>query len=140
MIEHKNRPGQKGFSLIETIMVIVVLGIASYGLLNVFISGLRESASPLQGVQAIELAKEKLETIFSEKFDTAKGYSYLAAGNYPPETPINGFAGFNRTVTFTEVSGTDLVTPSPGSGFKRITVTVSWGSDSVTLESVAADY
>ncbi len=129
-----------GFTLIETVLIIVVLGIASYGVLTVFISGLKSSASPVLGVQGIELAKEKLEIIMADKHDGAKGYGYLIPANYPAESPVSGFSDFNRSVTFLEVDGTDLATFSPGSGFMRVSVTVSWVGDSVTLETVAADY
>jgi type II secretory pathway pseudopilin PulG len=129
-----------GFTLIETVLIIVVLGIASYGVLTVFISGLSKSAAPVLGVQGIELAKEKLEMIMADKHYGEKGYGYLIPANYPAEAPVSGFSDFNRSVTFLEVGGADLKTLSPGSGFMRVSVTVSWVGDSVTLETVTADY
>jgi prepilin-type N-terminal cleavage/methylation domain-containing protein len=135
MKRHKN-----GFTLIETILVIIVLGIASYGLLNVFISGLKKSAYPLKGVQAVTLAKEKLEIIMADKHDALKGYPFLIAANYSDETPVAGFSDFDRTVSFLEVDSTDLSAASPGSGFKKITVTVSWDKEDVSLVSLVTDY
>ena len=134
------RCGQRGFTLIETVLVIIVLGIASYGVLSVFFHGLTGSANPVLGVQGVELAKEKMEIVFADKHDSAKGYAHLTGANYPDETPVTGFTDFNRTVQFLEVDKNDLTTPSAGSGFVRITVTVSWSGDSVTLESLATDY
>ncbi len=136
MIKKRN-----GFTLIEIIMVIIVLGIASYGVLTIFINALRGSAYPLQGVQAVELAKEKLEIIMADKYASPTGYSDLITANYPNEAPVAGFPEFNRSAAFAEVDGNDLTTASPGSGFMKITVTVSWGvADSVSLETVATDY
>ncbi|MFC1855442.1 prepilin-type N-terminal cleavage/methylation domain-containing protein [Thermodesulfobacteriota bacterium] len=136
----KKSSAKNGFTLIETILVIIVLAISSYGVLSVFINGLKESASPLQGVQAIELAKEKLEIIIADKHDTSKGYAYIVSGNYPAETPVSGFSEFNRSVTLQEIDALDLATASPGSGYLKVTVTVSWSSGSISLDSLVADY
>ena len=131
---------ERGFSLIETILVIIVLGIASYGVLTVFITGLQGSANPLLGVQAIELAEEKMELIIADKHSAARGYTYIISANYPDETPVSGFPQFDRSVAFLDVDGSDLTTALPGSGYRKITVTVSWASDSVSFDSLVTDY
>lgn len=54
-------PGQRGFTLIETIVSIVVIGIALAGLAAVFGLGFARGADPLRERQALAIAEAYLE-------------------------------------------------------------------------------
>ena len=87
--------GQKGFTLIELIMVIVILGIALFPLLRLLSSVLVDTNSGDVLSQASFLAQSKLEKIISEKH--AHGFDWVVAQYaYESETPVTGFV---RTVS-----------------------------------------
>ena len=90
--------------------------------------------NPVLVSRARWLATEKLEDIIADRHSTTRGYAYLLAGNYAAESSISGFPGFSRAVAFSETAS-DL--SSPGSGYKRVTVTVSWIDAKGTPRSLA---
>lgn len=68
--------------------------------------------------------------------------AYLQASNYPAEASVPGFAGFARAVALVQ-TGPDLA--SAGTGYCRVTVTVSWTDGraqarSLALATVLTDY
>lgn len=142
-----SRFGQGGFSLIELVMVIVIMGVASAGLMSVFSTGMKKSADPLLENQAVQLAQEKLDIVVGDRMNPARGFAYIAGANYPAESPVAGFAGFSRTVTTCCVTAADLNAVSPcssppcASGYTHVTVTVSQTVlGSVTVESLVTGY
>ncbi len=127
---------ERGFTLVETIMVIVLLGIVGAAVLLPFITSLRGSADPVITQQAIFLAQEKLDQMIADRRDTAtpRGYSYATnPSNYPAENPVSGFTGFSRSVDIACFTGTPFTgsgsAPSPNCAtpydYARITVTVT---------------
>lgn len=146
----------KGFSLIELVLVIVILGIGSVGLMTVFSTGTKKSADPLLENQALQLAQEKLEIILGQRMDSAtpRGFAWVVAADYsanpakhPPETPVAApFAAFNRSVAIACVTSADLNTstgaPPCVSGYARVTVTVTHPAlpGGVTVDTLLTDY
>lgn len=146
----------KGFSLIELVIVIVILGIASAGLMTVFSTGTRKSADPLLENQALQLAQEKMEIILGQRMDsvTPRGFAWVVAADYdtnplkyPPENPITAFPAFNRTVSITCVTSADLnlspgTAPPCASGYAHVKVTVSHAAlpGNITVDTVLTDY
>ena len=120
------RPAQAGFTLMELVLCMLVLAVAIPPLINVFAEGATDTLAPLQISRANWLAIEKVEDILADRFSPSRGWSYLFGSNYPTESSVTGFPGYSRTVTITEVAGSDLITPQVGSDFKRINVSVSW--------------
>src|SRR3990172_8608857 len=90
--------GTGGFSLIEIIITLVVLSIAAVGVLSVFSATSRGSADPLLLSQAVELAQERMDTIIGDRNNSARGFAWIVPGNYGAETPVPGFANFNRNM------------------------------------------
>ena len=123
--EIRNRKST-GFTLVEVIMCMIVMAVALPPLLNVFAEGASEAIAPLQVARANWLSIEKVEDVLADRFSTTRGWSYLINSNYPTETNATGFTNYTRSVTITEVSGTDLITPQAGSDFKRIDIDVTW--------------
>jgi prepilin-type N-terminal cleavage/methylation domain-containing protein len=139
------RPRRRGFTLIETVAAIIILAVAIPPMLWTVREAHHQRANPMLASKARWLAVEKLEDIIADRHSTgARGYSWLITGNYPAETPVTGFTGFDRTVTFLETDAT-LVTPTPGGGYMNVTVTVSWtdanaNAQSLAISTVLTDY
>src|ERR1043165_5168889 len=115
-IRHTTRtPGlrRRGFTLIESIAAIIILTIAVPPLLWAIRQGHFQRVNPMMASKARWLATEKLEDIIADRHSTTRGYTYLTVGNYSTESPVSGFTGFTRSVSFTE-TGPDLVTAGTG--------------------------
>ncbi len=119
------RDGRAGFTLIEVVAALVVLGIAVPPVLAFLAQSGVKGVFPERQTAAYFLAIEKLETIIADRHSPTRGYAYLTAANYPEEALADGFT---RTVAFQEVAPTNLSTVQPGSGYLRITVTVSYSN------------
>jgi hypothetical protein len=128
--------------LIEAVSSIIILSIAIPPMLWAIRDGHTRRVNPMMSSKARWLASEKLEDIIADRHSSTLGYAYLIPGNYPAENPVSGFTGFSRTVSFTQTGG-DLV--SAGTGYMRVTVTVSWTdatgvARSLALSSIITDY
>lgn len=60
---------QKGISLIELIIFIMILSVALTGITLVYINTTRNSADPLVRIRAVELAQSTLEEVLLKKYD-----------------------------------------------------------------------
>lgn len=145
---------QAGFTLIETIITLIVLSIAAVGVLSVFTAGIKGSANPLIINQAVSLAQEKMDIIIGDRQNPARGYAWIAAADYNtnplkymPENPVPGFANFNRSVTIFCVDAGTLNTdngqpfPCVSSGYAHVTVTVTHALiGDVALDTLVTNY
>lgn len=141
---------QKGFSLIEAIIVIIVISIGAIGVLSVFITGTKGAGNPLVTIQAVELGQEKLDIVIGDRQNTARGYSYATnPANYPAESPVSGFANFNRSVAIACVTTADFnaagSAPAPScvgvTNYARVTVTVTHAViGSITTVTLLTNY
>ena len=130
----------KGFTLLEILVTIVVLGIAATAILGVFTSTIRGSADPLLQQQAVAIAEAYLEEIqlkaFTDptgdetgesraNFDDIDDYDGLidAGARDQNDNPIAALASFNVQVSVQgrSITGSDSV---PASDALRIDVTV----------------
>jgi prepilin-type N-terminal cleavage/methylation domain-containing protein len=127
---------RRGFTLIESIAAIVILAIAVPPMMWAIKEGHTQRVNPMMASKARWLATEKLETILADRHSTTRGYGYLVSNNYAMENPVTGNPGFARTVSFNE-TGADLVTP--GAGYKRVTVTVTWTDATAVARSLSID-
>lgn len=132
---HKN---QKGFTLIESVLALSLLSFGLLGIISLFHKNVSRAGDREFLLEATTLAQDKLEILIAaKKYDL---YSSITSTNYPStseDLTSIGYPGFSRTTSIQEVSGTDLSTALADSGYKKITVTVSWtGGQSVTLTTV----
>jgi prepilin-type N-terminal cleavage/methylation domain-containing protein len=135
-------PRRKGFTLIESIVSVVILATAMPAMLWAVREAHRDRVSPVKASRARWLATEKLEDIIADRHSTTRGYTYLIGTNYPAEASITGYPGFTRSVAISETAA-DLVTA--GTGFKRATVTVAWtdargGNRQLAIATILTDY
>lgn len=143
---------RQGFSLIETLLVIVLLAIIGGAALLPLIHSLRGSADPLLMQQAVFLAQERLEQVVADRRDnvTPRGYAYATdPANYPAEGPVAGYPNFGRSVEIACVAAADLngpgSAPAPScvgiSNYARVTVRVTNGEiGEVSVATLITNY
>ncbi len=135
-------PGQRGFTLIETIAAVVVIAVAVPPMLWSMRDAQIQRVNPILASRARWLATEKLEDVIADRHSSTRGYDYLIAANYASESPVPGFANFDRTVTLAETAA-DLA--SAGTGYMTITIEVSWDDavgdpQSLSVASVVTEF
>ena len=135
---------RQGFTLIETVAAIVILTIAVPPMMWTVREAHIGRVETIMLSRARWLAVEKIEDVIADRHSTTIGYASLSGGT---ETPVSGFAQFNRTTTVSEHGPWDNVgeTWSAGTGYKTVTVDVTWtdlGGTSRTLSvsTVVTDY
>ncbi|MFH1678478.1 MAG: prepilin-type N-terminal cleavage/methylation domain-containing protein [Candidatus Omnitrophota bacterium] len=113
---------QKGITLVEIIVSMVVLSLILLGVIGMFVSGKTYLMRAQYKQTALHLAREKLEELEALDFDADCLLGALTPGvTYPTVTcPDTGGlpSGWSRSWTIID----DAAPPN----FKRITVTVQW--------------
>lgn len=154
-----NRSQQRGFTLIELIIFIVVVSAGLAGILSVMNTVVKSSADPMVRKQAMALADSVLEEILLKSYcdpdtvDTsfnppACGANTVEAGRSTYDD-VDDYNGLTQTA-FTDLppalSGYTIAitvaAPASVSGvpMKKVTVTVSRGSENVTMTGYRANY
>jgi MSHA pilin protein MshD len=146
------RPRRRGFTLVEAIIAIVVLGLGLTGLLAAFRTVGRHSADPVIGKQMAALAQEMMEEISLKPYAAASNSapSGCARDTYNDVADYNGYASTGICtidgVAISQLSSFGIsVSVVSGSiagvsAAKRITITVSHGGDTLTLVGWRTDY
>jgi prepilin-type N-terminal cleavage/methylation domain-containing protein len=136
--EWRTRANQRGFTLIETIMTLVVLAIAAVGVLSVFTTGIKRSANPLILNQATQLARGELDQVFGEKMLTG-GFGTITDGLCVLSLPT---FTCSRTVCYVPAGDlTDTSTCLAATNYKLVTVTVNHPvTGDVNVESLVTNY
>ena len=140
-----NRSRSRGFTLIELIIFIVIVGVAMAGILSVFNTSVKSSADPMVRKQAMALADSIMEEIL------LKAYASSGTGtNRATYDGVDDYNGLTETA-FTDLSAAGLsgytvsiavAAPSTlaGVAMKRVLVTVSHGSESVAMAGYRSKY
>lgn len=136
----KNR--QRGFTLIELALTIVIIAVGLFGMMVLFDNVTRGAMEGDLNIISVYLGREKMERIVFDKVNG--GYNYVSMVNYPASENVSvGNNNFIRDLSIYEVSKQDLMTPISSSGFKRVDVMVRWGTgplQRVTLSTVLTNY
>jgi type II secretory pathway pseudopilin PulG len=106
---------ENGFTLLEVIIIIVLVGTFMAACGMPFLAGIRKSELPEIVTVANQLVIEKIEEL-------SGGYYCFPADE--ARAQVSGFTDYEREVSVTEVNATDLSTPEAGSGYSKITVSV----------------
>ncbi len=140
--ENGMRP-ESGFTLIEVVMVIVILGVIGIGIMTYFV-GVGSSADPVLTTQATGLASEKMERIIADA--KANGFNSIVA---EAATPLGApYSRYSTTVEVICVDEADLDT-SGGTmpqcndsdiGAKRVRVIVTWANNTLDLVSIISNH
>lgn len=140
-------PGEGGFTLIETVITLIVLSIAVIGVLSVFTTGIQGSADPLLVDQAVQLAQGEMDRNIGEKIANTFNSPNLAA-NIAPVACLSSAAfllpGFTcgRTVCFVPASNlNDISNCTSATNYKHVTVTITQAAiGTVTMDTVVTNY
>lgn len=108
----KRRKKNEGFSLIEVVVAMTVLGIMSMTLIGVLVHGYSLLSRTRQVTLATQICQEQVEIIRNKPFD-----AILTLGT----TFTNG-----QLVSLLNGQGTQAVEASVGSEIRKLTVSVSW--------------
>ena len=119
-----SRSRQRGFTLLEMIMVMVIITLASVPILGQFTQAGSTLLIDEEIQTAAQLAQARAETLLADR--RANGYAAIAAGTVN-ETLAGNFAGYTRSTTVNQ--------PPAGSGCavgascKEVIISVSRGGN-----------
>jgi len=142
---------QRGFTLVEMLIAIVVIGVGIAGVMLAFSTTARNSGDPQIRHQLLALAEEMLEEVELKPYQSAANTapSGCARDTYNDVLDYNGYSQPACTVDGTAISAlagyTVNVSVATGtlSGVTeayRIVVTVARGSESLTLVGWRTNY
>lgn len=135
------KDSRRGFSLIEAMLVMMIIGIAFFAFGFLFGNITQEAVKADLTVVATKLAREKMEEIVQQKADAG----YTAVVSEAPQTVTSGGWSFTRSVVVTPVNPNTSSFDEIGSdtyGYKKVVVSVSWGAgsgESVALTTLVTD-
>jgi len=145
----------RGFSMIEVLIAVVVLGFGLMALAALQTSIIRSSAETKAQTVALQLAKDKVEDL--RAFQTLAGYQALTSGN---DTATESAVTYARTWTvtrfgyqpsvgaFAAIATLTGATPAADGGgvaytanneYKRVAVTVTWTDANGATQSIGIE-
>lgn len=139
----KKIKNQKGFTVLETILTSMILGVGLLGGMVVMQNASANTVNNDLTTVATHLANEKIDAILAD--EEFKGYASLTDENCSSET-LNEIYSMKRSVKIVEGvfdgdAGTFIA--ETGTGLKKVDVTVTWGNkeyQKVTVSTLVADY
>lgn len=130
---------RRSATIIEIVAAIVILGVAMPTLMSAFGDAAVQSIGPYQRGIASLLAIERMEEIVARRYRGTDGYSAITTANFPSESPVSGFATFDRSVTVTFTNAA-LATVGSDQGYKLVRVNVQGGGEEIEIERLFADF
>jgi MSHA pilin protein MshD len=142
---------ERGFTLVEMLIAIVVLGVGIAGVMLAFSTAARSSADPQIRHQLLALAEEMMEEVQLKPYAVAANAapSGCARDTFNDVMDYNGYSQPACTIDGTAISALSgytvsvSVASSPLSGVSeayRIVVTVAKGSESLSLVGWRTNY
>lgn len=137
-----------GFTLIETLMAIIVLAVVSTGVLMYFM-GLSRGGEQGRASEALRLAQERMEDIIAA--EKANGFASIPINSPAVNDPVfsTPFDIFTRSVEVycvneatPDANNGDTTDACPGSDIvaKRVKVAMSWTGGAVDLTTVFSEH
>ena len=142
-----------GFTLVEMIIAIVIIGVGLAGVLLAFNTTVKSSADPMIRKQMLAVAEEMLEEVLLKPYALAPGtisgcnrasaddVSDYAAYTDQPVCDIDGTAvtGLNGYTVSVAVDASASL-GALATGVKKVTVTVKRGGESLSMSGWRTDY
>ncbi|HPW45610.1 MAG TPA: type II secretion system protein [bacterium] len=131
----------KGFSLLESVLIMVVVGIAFFGFGYLFGNLTQEALKADLTVVAVKLSREKMEEIVQAKADGGSS-GYASVVSQGASSVNSGSWQFSRSVNVNYVNPSDMSQSVIDTGYKKVQVTTSWGGsagEAVTLTTLVTD-
>lgn len=146
MNEH-TRHSQRGFTLIELIIFIVVVSAGLAGILVVMNTSVKSSADPMVRKQAMALAESILEEVLQKAYTDPDGSNAGETGrdNWDNVDDYDGKtqAAFSLPPTLASYGLVIAVTDGTaalGIAARKVVVTVSKGTEAISLSGYRTDY
>lgn len=117
-----NVKSERGFTLMEIVMVVTVTGILSSTLVTPFINGIKQGTRPEIYATATYLAQKKIEELRSSGYTTTSGSIGTSTGNVTKKGRIYTEQVVTEYVTH---SGSSFSTSGSSTEYIRATATVS---------------
>ncbi|MFH1411842.1 MAG: type II secretion system protein [Candidatus Omnitrophota bacterium] len=128
---------KKGFTLIEILAAIAVVGLGIIPVMNTLPEGLKALRKTEHLTRDVMLAQQKMDELRDQILGTNASYGYSKSGGYGGSGTFTGFSGYRYSVT-----------DDQGSDIRELTVdvwfddngngTLDTGEDSVTLDTKIA--
>lgn len=142
-----NRPRQQGFTLLELIIFIVVVGAGLAGILAVSTNVVKSSSDPMVRKQAMAMADSILEEILQKEYSDPDGVQ----GNETTRDTMDDVDDYNgkTKALFTDwpsalstytVAISVTSTTLGGVAAKKVTVTVTGGTHVISLSGYRTNY
>jgi len=130
---------QAGYSLIEVLIFIVIMGIVGSALFSGFTTALLGSTTSDSGAVPMQLAEERMELILAQK--AVLGFAAFTASSFDPctATPASNQPVCTTIPTGYSVNSTLATNWGGDNNYKVITVSVT-GSGQATLTALVANY
>ncbi len=125
MIQNQNK-SQEGFSLIEVLIAIFILGIVSITLISVFIYGFNVVYRTRQVTLATQIAQEEVELIRNLNYD-----DILLLGSTFSHDSLSEFVSG---------AGALSIEDGPGDDIKKLTVSVTWDYQGTNMRKDVVTY
>lgn len=122
----------KGFTLLEAVFIIAIVGIAFFGFGYLFGNVDQEALKSDLTIVATKLARDRMDEIIQTKADS--GYAAIVAESPTPVT--SGVWTFTRQVSVGYVNPSDLSSSVSDTGYKKVDILVSWGAGAGSTASL----
>ncbi len=124
--KQRHGPNDKGMSLIEIIVILVIISSAFVAIVPLFTQGMTAQINYESATTAISIAESKMESLRAVAFDALVSEDAAAVANFP---------GYTAEVNVSTIDST----------LKSITTTVSWASQggnakTFQLSTLRTDY
>jgi MSHA pilin protein MshD len=149
-----NSTGQRGFTLIELVIFIVIVSVGVAGILSVIDTVVKSSADPMVRKQTMAIAESLLEEIVLKDFSNPpEGYTGTSRAQFDD---VGDYAGYATTAGIVDQDGVSVAglgsynisppvavsdtTELTGVAAKKITVSVTGPGGAISLSGYRSDY
>lgn len=139
-----------GFTLVEMLIAIVIIGVGLAGVLLAFNTSVKSSADPLIHKQMLSIAEEMMEEILLKPYAAAPGT--ISGCNRSAADDVRDYAGYNQSICDTDgaaaagLGGYTVnvvvasITWQGIAGTLRVTVNVIHGGETLSVVGWRTDY